>query len=532
MDKKVIAAWEISYEIMSRTEEPLLLTVLHPGGGQYECLTTMRNTESPDYSSFMMINLNGSSINCGNGNDLLRPYPELYQENKEALINEIARRCHFSLSEKAVRPLYALKFFINLLKEDRKGLLHVTAAWYDSPDSCKLSQTAKDFKYYVNRNSEERARHLMWWTVCLGSCAVAMCNFKTDELIAYGGECFQLPSDARTAAQVIRQGTFIEQVRASAFESKALSQSHPEWRNRYAAYAKDILKNSENIQKIRRSLREWRPLFYYINISNAKKRRGSIKFEMRYLGQNVADLSFLKTGEILLDTSKYDETNERDFGCDIRLHRVKWVGQEAKTFRSFFKTAPSKKGHGEHRVQSLLFDEFEKTASELKALKGIQPVEVQKVRFPMPTPIRASDHKALDYSDFHGGGIDILARAGRGRKTNLCVIELKDENKKAEPPVDVLKQAAAYAAFIRELLRSESGADWWRLFGFMGDLPQKLILFTVCAMPAGDNGNELFASAEINIGDDMFPDDAIVLHDLCFTEQDNRITDIKSSLNR
>jgi hypothetical protein len=94
-----------------------------------------------------------------------------------------------------------------------------------------------------------------------------------------------------------------------------------------------------------------------------------------------------------------------------------------------------------------------------KQIKKIKPVRYQGIRFGMPTPLGASDHKKLKYSGFRGGEIDILARTGRGRATYLTVIEVKDENKQNEPPKDALKQAIKYAVFIRELLRSESGKD-------------------------------------------------------------------------
>ncbi len=63
-------------------------------------------------------------------------------------------------------------------------------------------------------------------------------------------------------------------------------------------------------------------------------------------------------------------------------------------------------------------------------------------------------------------------------------MELKDENTAKEPLKDALKQAIAYTVFIRELLRSEAGLAWWRLFGFGGSIPDRLKLVAACVMPA------------------------------------------------
>lgn len=207
----------------------------------------------------------------------------------------------------------------------------------------------------------------------------------------------------------------------------------------------------------------------------------------------MADLIF--KDELKLDTKKYNELNERDFDCKVFLSKVDWKGNKAKKFRSHFKNREqvrnieTNRGNEEHRIESLLLSEFSKTKD--KALPFIKPVAIAKIRFPMPTPLSASNHKQIKYSGIYGGGIDILARTGTGgRATNLCIMELKDENIKKELPKNVIKQALTYATFIRELLRSDSGQDWWKLFGFRGNIPQKLVLFATCVMPSNENNDK------------------------------------------
>ena len=60
---------------------------------------------------------------------------------------------------------------------------------------------------------------------------------------------------------------------------------------------------------------------------------------------------------------------------------------------------------------------------------------------------------------------------------------LKDENTKSEPPHKAVCQAIAYATFLRELIRSESGQKWWNFFGFGGNIPKELSLKAIIIMP-------------------------------------------------
>ncbi len=308
-----------------------------------------------------------------------------------------------------------------------------------------------------------------------------------------------------------------------------------EWVSRYHEYAKIIMQNLDEIKQARSSFREWAPLKFYLNVSNAKKASNYLSLGVRYIGQEVAELIFdkSKSNTPLLNTKKYNVKNAKYFDWHKSLNMVDWRGKEAKEFRAYFKKHPQRieitsKRNEEHRIESLLLSEFSKQQSTGKALKYIQPVKIGGIRFPMPTPISASYHKSVKYSKAYGGGIDIFARVGKsGSSAKLCVIELKDENNPKEPAIDVVKQAVAYAAFIRELLRSESGNDWWKLFGFSKQIPKKITILAACAMPS-DKGNDYsFANKEIQVGGDI-----ISLHYIYFQEKDNQIIRIDSSLNQ
>ncbi len=303
-----------------------------------------------------------------------------------------------------------------------------------------------------------------------------------------------------------------------------LLQQNPEWQQRYSNYARDILKNKEFIKSVRQTFREWAPLYMYINFSNAKNAAKSFKLELRFLGQTVAELRCNET--LNLHTTGYEEKNEKYFGCKIKLSKTPWDSLDARKFRSFFKSSDmvKNKSNEEHRIESLLLTEFSKSGK--KVLKNIKPVMIHNLRLPMPTPLKASNHKKVSYSGPRGGGIDILTRTGTGGlATNLCIMEVKDENVKKEPPKDAIKQAVIYATFIRELLRSDCGEDWWKIFGFGGTVPAKLTLFAACVMPSNTNDDKTFADMELNVSRDT-----IKLHYVYFTEINHRITGIDTSL--
>jgi hypothetical protein len=278
---------------------------------------------------------------------------------------------------------------------------------------------------------------------------------------------------------------------ATVQEAQHLLKENNAWRENYKRYAEKLTENLAFIAKKCGNFNEWAPLHFFINTTAAMSSTRKLVLDVRYMGQNVAKLTCDKDDRVTISTRGEDleSNNQRHFGCSIALNEVDWASKDAAKFRKYFKDEkPKRKGNHEVKIQSMLLTEFSKTG-RTKLLRGIQPVKFAKIRFPMPTALSASDHGKLEYGkgSSGGGSIDILARVGKSPNVCLCIIEVKDENKKSEPPKDALKQAIAYAVFIRDLLRSDAGPLWWKLFGFSGKIPVKgkLKLYASCAMPVG-----------------------------------------------
>ncbi|MBU1044744.1 MAG: hypothetical protein KJ915_10155 [Candidatus Omnitrophica bacterium] len=317
-----------------------------------------------------------------------------------------------------------------------------------------------------------------------------------------------------------------------------LLSENTEWVSRYSEYAKAIVANRSVIKDKKKMFHQWSPLYLYMNVNRAKS--CSPTFSLRYFGQDVAYLN-ISGKEVKLkdekcrDNTKYGKLrrqNQRDFGCSIDFHDKKWTGTEARNFRKYFLSNPARnrknnKGNEEHRVEDLLLTEFSKRQGRIKKTKlhNIQPIKIAGVaRFQMPTPFGASG-KQVKYSK-KGGGIDILARVGKGRGTTICVMEVKDEYLKKEPPQKAITQGLYYATFIRELLRSSCGNDWWNLFGFSGTVRKKLNICVCCVMPFNKSGDsdKSFGGYQMPIENDTFE-----LHYMYFSE-DGKINNIKTSI--
>ncbi len=309
---------------------------------------------------------------------------------------------------------------------------------------------------------------------------------------------------------MLRGGAYVDFAQIIAQTQALLTDpANTEWISRYTQYAATLGQAVQRIEQQRKKFHVPAPFHAYLCLSNAKS--ANITFQLRYLGQIVALLRYTARDKtLLLSTARYAKQNKANFNYDSVFADKPWHGPEAKAFRAYFKqidefgikridgTRPNE----EHRLESALYADFENGSAASKAFDGIEPVRFGNVRLPFPTPMGASDHGKPRYCGASGGNIDILVR-WKMRKSRLCVIELKDENKKgAETPEQVIEQAIVYAVFLRELLRSPCGAGWWTLFGFSRALPKKLHIDAMSLMPRGIYGNPSFCGKEYPLGDD------------------------------
>ena len=239
--------------------------------------------------------------------------------------------------------------------------------------------------------------------------------------------------------------------------SRLLEEKRYEWEPRYKRYFEEITAAKIKNPNLKFNLPE--NLRRYKSISNV----GEPEYDVRYAGQSIAEIKF-ENGDIWLQVK---EMSKR-FGFSMESSKWnEWDSVEANKFRSYFKDC--NKAHlassNERYIEQLLLNDM----TESKSFINIEPVRLLDAYFQMPTPFAAS--KAFpQYSCEKGGGIDILARVGRGKGDRLCVIELKDENIQQE-------------TFIAYLLRSDMGEKWWNAFRLNINIPKSLVIPVVTLMP-------------------------------------------------
>ena len=316
-----------------------------------------------------------------------------------------------------------------------------------------------------------------------------------------------------------------------------LLDENKEWIQRYEGYLKAI-DNRAPIYKIAGQKFQSQPnLHRYLSITKVKNKTTSRRafYDLRYKGQSVAEMCVHIADESVFinphtqKNSKYYE----DYPSLLKAvsKKIPWLEKEAQCFRKYFASCP-KRTNGknfEHNLESQWLKQLSLRKSAGKHLINIQPIRLLGEHFQMPTPLGACKAKdgadKINPSKHHGGGIDILARHGAGKGTRLTVIELKDEYAKNEPPEKAIAQAIAYATFLGILLRTPEANpnQWWKLFGFNSDVPKKLKIKAVIAMPDNENAKTWFAKKTMCLKN---PGDSLELHYIYFKVKHEKISGI------
>lgn len=321
------------------------------------------------------------------------------------------------------------------------------------------------------------------------------------------------------------------------------------WGSRYQEYIDKLDKAALNRFKgAEKQFNVPAPFHLYMPLSKAINECSSRRtlFELRFHGQSVANIIVINNSKKVLVRIKAPKTitqilteifmqnpassqsfenylGKKDRGKELqdysKMDFLDWHSQAAADFRKIYlelekeiQSEPSLKkklGQLEHDMECELLKNYSQKSSNGKEILNIQPVMMgdTNARFQMAVPLRACNAKSgpqnIAYSNKRSGNIDILARIGNGKGTKLAVLELKDSYSKDEPAEKVMHQAVAYAVFIRELLRSECGENWWKFFGFGGDIPKKLEIKAIVVMPDYPNADTSFGGVELPIGNDV-----------------------------
>lgn len=267
-------------------------------------------------------------------------------------------------------------------------------------------------------------------------------------------------------------------------------ETEKDWQVRYAEYADGILKHQDHYKQMSHKANVSFPLSAYTTIS--KMNSGSCKYDIRFLGQSIGALTIKRNGERIFAVSEegYTDLKEKRGITDLPIldKEEQWDSSKMIKCRSILKhicISEAKTHSPEHKCENLLLREFSKSKSDEKSLLHIQPVKFGGKYMQLTTPLNASNHKNGPKYSKIGGGIDILARVGVGANSHLCVVELKDENRKSEPMEVVLQQALSYAVFLAKLLDDERSENWWKVLGYQDAKKVNKVIDVVGLMPKG-----------------------------------------------
>ncbi len=271
---------------------------------------------------------------------------------------------------------------------------------------------------------------------------------------------------------------------------ETLEKNRSEWLPRWTGWANSLLDNQKDIQKARSKFRVRSPLRVYLPVSEAMKSKRRCFFSLRYFGNDVGaievDFEVMKP-KLYLDDREHKDNYRLRKRIDLGLlpqegkRLYPWNSKPASDFRKHFDNLnPSLY---EHNLEAMILDEMENNYKEKfqGTLRNIQPVQLYK-KFCFQMKIPFSANKGDPKYSGTGGGIDILARVGRGHGTDLAVLEIKMD--KRESYKKALLQSIIYSVGLLQLLRQKNvGNMWWELFGYSRDLPESLTIHAAPVIP-------------------------------------------------
>ncbi len=281
------------------------------------------------------INLNGTGIIAGD--EVLRYQEQMTTAQVRKLANDAALQAELTLNREA-RPFAAMDFLLELLITN-KGL-SIRNAWHDGAYGSGLSEAARTFSYYPIASAQNWQKHIPWWIILYGHAPIAACNLEASQLILENGAHLTLAADNGSALEGVKRAALKQELGGVIDETRGLLTENPEWQARYMVYAEDIEANESYIESVRGGFREWAPLMLYLNVSNAKKAKQHLVFELHILTEWWRSCAI---NELLLDTTRYDALNQQDFGCTLNAYGVPWDSPLAAAFRSFFKERVAKR---------------------------------------------------------------------------------------------------------------------------------------------------------------------------------------------
>ncbi len=285
---------------------------------------------------------------------------------------------------------------------------------------------------------------------------------------------------------------------------KTIEQSK-EWQVPYNEQVKLMLEQREMLKQFYKTCKQYEYVQFYL-VEVIPTLPHQIKIQMRYWGQVIATITLSKEGATI---TTENDISKKTFNCPIQLKEVEWDTKEAIKFMEYFNKPeiPIKAKLNEtSKTESLLLEEISKTSSYNKLIIGIQSIKFENLYIPI-TAI---------------GGIGKINVLTRSKVRKISIIEVVQEGQTLE---QVQEQITNKAIFLLNLLKTEQGDNWYKLFGYKGRRPTYPTIKVCIATPKTSKIKD-FEPFEIrtDIG-------VIDYRYMCYDQDNTSITSIKTNIN-
>ena len=220
----------------------------------------------------------------------------------------------------------------------------------------------------------------------------------------------------------------------------------------YEEQQKALTEKKELLDQFHKQVKEFDGIqFYLVGVNQAQDNIFTI--QARKDGQPIATIKIAED-KTTVTTTTYDESNKKTYNCEIQLKDQELKTKETMQFLTYFdkEMKPKTKIDEQAHTQAMLLSEFAKTSSYDKLLTGIQPIKYSNLYYPIPIILNPKEEQH--------GYIDILTRT---KVRKLTIIEPLTEDLTSE---SVLANGTSKAIFLLNLLHSEQGQQWYKIFGF------------------------------------------------------------------
>lgn len=148
---------------------------------------------------------------------------------------------------------------------------------------------------------------------------------------------------------------------------KIIDQSK-DWQQIYEQQANTMLDNKQILDKFYKEVKNYEHLQFYLTEVNPTP-PNLFTVQVKYLGQAVATVGISKDNTTI-STTLYNDTNNKNYSCDIQLKDQDIKSVETMQFLNYFNQnlIPKGKLNEQEHIKAMLLAEFSKTSSATKIL--------------------------------------------------------------------------------------------------------------------------------------------------------------------